>query len=114
MAILYDDGRILLDDDGVTLRRFDLLLRDRFIPYSDIARGAERPLGRFGGRLRMWGAVDVWVWLGLDPGRRQKDRMIVLDVAGQRTRVALTPDDHDVVVALLAERVRSGSTAPSG
>ncbi len=45
-----DDGRVAPDDEGVTLRRDDPLLRTRRVPHPSIARASERATG--GGRRR--------------------------------------------------------------
>lgn len=104
MEAAYDDGRVALDDDGVTLRRYDLLLRTRRVPYSSIARASERAMDGWW-RWRLWGTNDLKIWLGWDPSRRHKDRMIVLDTTSDGMRVGLTPDDHEAVVEILARRV---------
>ena len=104
MSAIYDDGRVLLDDEGVTLRRYDPLLRDRFVPYGSIVRASERTMDRLW-RWRTWGTGGGRIWVGWDPSRRRKDRMIVLDTIGGGRRIGLTPDDHEAVVEILAAKV---------
>ncbi|WP_324273525.1 hypothetical protein [Blastococcus brunescens] len=99
--VIYDDGRVRLDREALTLRRYYFpLARSKRIPYSDI-RGIEvRPLTWLTGKGRLWGSAHPRYWLPLDRARLRKDTALVLDVGG-RVRPAFTPDDPARVADLL-------------
>ena len=101
--MLYDDGRIACDGNGITIRWYYLWGAKR-IPYRAIRSVTERPLTRVRGRWRIWGSGDLVHWYNLDPGRTNKDVALVLDVGG-RVRPTITPDEPERVRRILAEHV---------
>ena len=95
----YDDGLIACPDDELVIRRYDLFLRPKRIPYAEI-RGVRRlELGR-ARRWRLWGTADPRLWFNLYPGRRHKRHALVVDV-GPRIEPVITPDDVERVAAVL-------------
>ncbi|MBF9067132.1 PH domain-containing protein [Streptacidiphilus fuscans] len=105
----YDDGLILCDDQGVTIRRY-YPWGSKQIPYAAI-KGVQT-LSLTGPnairRWRIWGSGDFIHWWNLDPRRPSKDTALVLD-AGGRVRPTITPDDPAAVARILAERIKGRS-----
>jgi hypothetical protein len=101
---LYDDGGLLLDQDGATIRRYYFPWAGaKRIDWSEI-RGVEvRHMRWLTGKGRGWGSAHPRYWLPLDLSRPRKDTLLVLDV-GHRVMPALTPDDADRVVELIRAR----------
>ena len=102
----YDDGGILCDDQGLTIRRYYYPWGAKRIPYTSI-RGVERlPLTGANKvlRWRIWGSGDFVHWWNLDAHRPGKDLALVIDV-GHRVRPTITPDDPDAVERILASRI---------
>lgn len=104
-TVYYDDGRAVLDGEGVTLRRYFFPTgRSKHIPY-DLIRGVQaRPMGWLTGRGRGWGSAHPGCWLPLDTSRPRKDTLVVLDL-GLRVKPAFSPDDPERVLAVLRERI---------
>jgi hypothetical protein len=103
-ATLYDDGLVMLDADGITLRRYYFPSgASKRIPYDRIRQVVVRPMGWFTGKGRAWGSTLPGYWFPLDLRRLRKDRMIVLDIDGY-VKPAFSPDDPDRVRELLLER----------
>lgn len=102
--VIYDDGRVALDHQGVTLRRYYFPIgTSKHIPYRRIRRVEARPMGWLTGKGRGWGSAHPGYWLPLDIRRPRKDKLVVLDVGG-RVKPAFTPDDPDRVLAILRKR----------
>ncbi|HZT65660.1 MAG TPA: PH domain-containing protein [Acidimicrobiales bacterium] len=98
---LYDDGRIVCDDDGLVIRWYYLWGSKR-IPYRSIRSVDQRPLTRVRGKWRIWGSGDLQHWYNLDPHRPSKETALELDVGG-RVRPTITPDDPEAVGRILAQ-----------
>lgn len=100
---LYDDGRIVCDDSGLTIRWY-YLWGPKKIRYGAIRSAERRPLTALRGKWRIWGSGDFTHWYNLDPGRPSKEWAIELDTGG-RVRPTITPDDPDTVERILANHV---------
>jgi hypothetical protein len=98
--MLYDDGLVALDDNGVLIRRYYPWGHKR-IPYGAI-RSFERLPIRVR-KWRLWGSGDLVHWWNLDPHRPKKDVAIVIDV-GKHIRPTITPDEPETVERLLNEK----------
>jgi hypothetical protein len=105
-APAYDDGGIVCDDQGLTIRRYYPWGSKR-IPYSAVKAVAELPLTGVNTvrRWRIWGSGDFLHWWNLDTRRPEKDLALVIDL-GHRVRPTITPDDPDAVERILAEHIR--------
>lgn len=103
MPILYEDKHVVCDDDALTIKRYHFPLGSKRIPYADIRRVDDTPMGLLTGKLRIWGMGPAPVWFHLDMDRPGKARCILIDRGGFM-KIALTPDDHETVLALLRER----------
>lgn len=102
--VIYDDGLVLLDEAGVTLRYYYFpLATEKFVPYDKIRAVDTAVLGNWNGRWRLWGAPWIDQWLPLDVMRPKKDTAVVLTV--RRISPVFTPDDPDRVAHLIRERM---------
>jgi hypothetical protein len=102
--VLYDDGLVKLDRDGLTIRRYYFPLgTSKRIRYDQIRGVQMRHMGAFTGKGRLWGTGDFQHWFPWDSNRPRKDKALILDV-GRRIRPVITPDDPDRVLAILQER----------
>ncbi|MFF9510658.1 hypothetical protein ACF1BU_11780 [Streptomyces sp. NPDC014724] len=102
----YDDGGILCDDQGLTIRRYYPWGTKRIL-YTSI-RGVETlPLTGVNRvrKWRIWGSGDFVHWWNLDPNRPKKSVALVIDV-GRRVRPTITPDDPTVVARILTEKTK--------
>ncbi len=104
MRVLYDDGRIACDDTGVIIGWYYLWGRKK-IPYATIRGVSSRPMGRVGGRWRLWGSGDLVHWYNLDGNRPSKTVELEIDTGG-RVRPVITPDDVEAVAAIIAEHLQ--------
>jgi hypothetical protein len=110
-TVLYDDGRVKLDADGVTLRRYYFPIgTKKYIPYRDIRLVEARPMNWLTGKGRGWGTAHPRYWLPLDTSRPKKDTLVVLDL-GKTIKPGFTPDDPDRVVQIIRERAALTSGA---
>ncbi|HEY7946852.1 MAG TPA: hypothetical protein VID75_04200 [Acidimicrobiales bacterium] len=100
---LYDDGRILCDDEGVTIRWYYLWGKKR-IPFRSIRSVKMFPLPPVRGKWRIWGSGDFVHWYNLDGNRPKKEMGIEFDT-GNRVRPCITPDDVEAVARIVTERI---------
>jgi hypothetical protein len=109
-SVLYDDGKIACDNQGVLIRRYYPWGAKR-VPYASIKGIQELPLtgGNKVRKWRIWGSGDFVHWWNLDVGRPQKDVALVIDV-GRRVRPTITPDDPRTVERILSARM--GQSTP--
>ncbi len=104
MAILYEDKRIICDDDGVTIGAYYFPFgQSKRVYYRDVTGLTVYNMGLHSGRYRFWGTADPRYWLNLDWSRPNKDKLIVLNL-GRFVRPVITPDDHDTVLGILQEK----------
>lgn len=104
----YDDGGLVIDRDGLTIRRYYFpWAGPKRIKFSEIQGVETRAMGWLTGKGRGWGTAHLRYWLPLDPSRFRKGTLVVLDL-GRRVMPAITPDDPDLAVEL----VRRGFTEP--
>lgn len=101
---LYDDGRVALDNNGMTIRWYCPWGGAKHIPYRVIRSFHVSPLSSVGGKWRIWGSGDFAHWYNLDGKRPSKQTGIEVDIGG-RVRPTVTPDDADSVARILSERV---------
>jgi hypothetical protein len=97
----YDDGSVAFSDDGLIIRRYDLLLRRKTVPYTEIRRARQVELRGFRfGNWRLWGSSDLRHWFNFDRRRPRKHVGLVLDL-GQGMTPIITPDDPQRVIEVL-------------
>jgi hypothetical protein len=103
--LLYDDGGLVLDEDGLTIRRYYFpWAGPKRIPYTSIRTVVARPMGWLTGKGRGWGTAGLGYWLPLDLRRWRKSMLLVFDVGG-RVKPCVSPADHQRVIELLRGRV---------
>ena len=104
----YDDGRIQLDREALTLRRYHFPSgTSKVIPLRDIRGYRAEPLGLFLQRFRLWGSSDLRRWLPLDIYRPLKSTLVTLDVQGAFPEPACTPVRPKEFLALLDDLLPS-------
>jgi hypothetical protein len=103
LAPLYDDGRIVCDDEGITIGWYYPWGAKR-IPFRAIRSARTYPLSRMRGRWRLWGSGDFVHWYNLDGARSKKQSGIEIDTGG-RVRPCVTPDDVQTVRRIIAEHI---------
>jgi hypothetical protein len=102
---LYEDDGLVVDDAGITIRRYYFPLGGpKRITYPEIRNVRTEPMTWLSGKGRIWGTSDPRYWFPLDTRRGGKKTLLVLDI-GRRVRPCITPDDPDRVVELLRARV---------
>ena len=105
-AALYEDAGLLLDENGITIRRYYFpMAGPKRIAYTDIQGVKSEKMTGLSGKGRFWGASDPRYWFPLDIRRRRKQTLLVLGL-GRRVRPCISPDDPARVIGLLRERVR--------
>ncbi|HEX9065966.1 MAG TPA: hypothetical protein VF843_12735 [Streptosporangiaceae bacterium] len=102
-ASLYDDGKISLDDDGITIRWYYLWGTKR-IPYRAIRSATTYKLTPLHGQRRIWGSGDMVHWYNLDAARPGKTTGIEISTGGT-VRVCITPNDVEAVSRIIAQHV---------
>jgi hypothetical protein len=102
-GILYDDGRISLDDEALTIRWY-YVWGARRIPYAAIRSIRVIPMSAWRGKWRIWGSGDFVHWYNLDTSRPRKDTAIEIHRAG-RVIPTITPDDSDAVARIISEHL---------
>jgi hypothetical protein len=104
-AALYEDAGLILDEHGITIRRYYFpMAGHKRIAYSDIREIKTGPMTWSSGKGRFWGAGDPRYWFPLDARRGSKTTLLVLDVRA-RVKPCITPEDPDKVIELLNSRV---------
>lgn len=104
-TVLYDDGLVELDQEGITLRRYYFpWAGSKRIPFTNIQSAQDRVMGAWTGKGRLWGSGDLRHWAPLDLRRPKKDTAIILDL-GKFVRPVFSPDDPARVLALLRQHV---------
>ena len=108
--ILYDDGLVQLNSDGLIIRRYHFPLgTSKHIPYAQIKGVQPWSMGLWTGKGRLWGSGDLRHWFPLDLRRPWKEKALILDI-GTWVRPVITPDDPDQVLALLQEQISRTSS----
>lgn len=97
--MIYDDGRISCDDQGVQIRWYYLWGHKR-IPYSSLESVTRRRLTWIHGKWRIWGSGDLRHYYNLDRTRVRKEWALELDIGNWSVPV-ITPDDPDQVERVL-------------
>jgi hypothetical protein len=104
-AALYDDGNLVLDDGGLTIRRYYFpLATEKRLPYSTIRSIDVQPMGPMSGSWRIWGSGSLGHWFPLDTGRPRKHTLVVID-AGDSVKPCVTPTEPERFVEILQSRI---------
>lgn len=103
---LYADDVVVMDQDGLTIRRYYWPAGRKRIAYQDINSYQLRGLTIGRGQYRVHGIDMHGNWYSRDPTRQHKDCAIVLDT-GSRIDPILTPDNPNTVVQILERHILS-------
>jgi hypothetical protein len=103
----YNDGRVECTKDGVHLHWYYFPVGSKRIPYGNIREVQRVDIGAFRGRARIWGTANFHYWANLDPARPKKKVGLVLDL-GKSVKPFITPDNPELVEALIRERANLG------
>jgi hypothetical protein len=104
MSVRYEDARLTLDGDGLTIKLYYFPYGDKRLLYSEIVKVEVFDMGEgpLGGRWRIWGSGDFVHWFHFDPERPEKRTALILHKGGV-VRAVITPDDPEAVLAILRE-----------
>ena len=103
---LYEDAGLVLDDDGITIRRYYFLLSvPKRVAYNKIRGIRAKPMSWASGKGRFLGAVKPRYRLPRDVHRASKQTLLILEL-GRWIKPCITPEDPARVIALLRDRVR--------
>jgi hypothetical protein len=102
-GVLYDDGSIACDDDGLVIRRYYPWGGAKRIPYTAIRSLRRRPLRAISGKWRIYGSGDLVHWWNMDAKRPGKDEAIEIDI-DRHFVPTITPDDVEKVASVLEAR----------
>jgi hypothetical protein len=106
-SLVYDDGLISCDEEGLVIRRYYPWGAKR-VSYVSV-KGVDQ-LALTGAnkvrRWRIWGSGDFLHWWNFDPSRTHKTIALVLDL-GHRVRPTITPDDPQAVERILQQHMTS-------
>lgn len=98
----YEDGALLLDEDGVTIKSYRRPGGAKHIPYSSIRKFEVFEMGFWTGRHRLVGISlgRPRDWFHWDRDREARSTAISLDV-GRWIRPTVVPEDPDAVEKIL-------------
>lgn len=106
MSTDYDDGRIVADATALRLRWY-YLWGTKVVPYR-VIKGVRRfDMTPLRGQWRIWGTGTFRYWANLDSTRPTKKVGLLID-NGKSVKPFITPDDADVVEAIIRERANLG------
>jgi hypothetical protein len=108
MTALYDDGRIVLDEQGVRIGWY-YLWGAKKISYQSIRSITIFEVKVSRGKWRLWGSGDFVHWYNLDGSRPKKSSGIEID-AGGTVRPRITPDDVSEVARIIEAHLPSETT----
>ena len=113
MNIIYEDERVICDDEGIIIKGgYEPLENNKKIFYKDICSLEIQKLNPLSGLSQIWGKANdmlqgdtsnQYYWSALDPKRLFKGKAIVID-DGTLIKSAITPDNPDKVFQILKER----------
>jgi hypothetical protein len=98
----YQDRRLEISDDTLTIRAYYLPGLPKRIPLAAIRAVSRAELSRLRGKGRIWGTANPGYWANLDPGRIHKSVAFLVD-AGKSVKPFLTPDDPAAFEAALRD-----------
>ena len=105
---LYRDRVVKLDEHALTIRSYYWPFGSKRIVYSAIEGLERRPLKAWQGQFRVQGMDLQRRWYSRDRHRGEKESAIDLDV-GSLFRPVLTPEDPDLVVRILEQRMAAAA-----
>jgi hypothetical protein len=113
MNIIYEDERVLCDDEGITIKGYyQPLDDDKKILYREINSLKLKRINPFAGLSQIWGNGDSSLqgsndtnhyWFAFDFKRLFRSKAIVID-DGNLMKTATTPEDIELVFQILKEK----------
>jgi hypothetical protein len=104
---LYEDAGLMLDEDGITIRRYYFLLSTpKRVAYNKIRGIRAKPMSWARGKGRLAGALNLRYRLPRDVHRATKQTLLILEL-GRWVKPCITPEDPAKVIALLKTRVKA-------
>ncbi|GAB4531515.1 MAG: hypothetical protein Tsb0014_15130 [Pleurocapsa sp.] len=110
MAIIYEDERVICDDEGIIIKGYyQPIDDDKKILYSEISNIKIKKLNPLSGLSQIWGKADSSLqgdtgrksyWSAFDFKRLFKGKAIVID-EGNLVKSVITPKDIDKVFQIL-------------
>lgn len=110
MAILYEDERVVCDDEGITIKGYFFPIEDqKKILYSEIRSIKLEKLSFWNSLSHLWGRANSMVrgnsatrtyWSSFDLKRLFKDKAIAID-EGKLVKPVITPEDPEQVYRIL-------------
>jgi hypothetical protein len=102
---LYQDAGLVLDEDGITIRRYYFpLSAPKRIAYNKIRGIKAKPMS-WARKRRFFGAADPRYRFPRDVHQASKQTLLILEL-GRWVRPCITPEDPARVIAVLRDRVR--------
>ena len=102
---LYEDANLVLDEDGITIRRYYFpLSAPKRIAYNKIRGIKAKPMS-WARKRRFFGAADPRYRFPRDVHRASEQTLLILEL-GRWVRPCITPEDPARVIAVLRDRVR--------
>jgi hypothetical protein len=102
---LYEDAGLVLDEDGITIRRYYFLLSvPKRVAYNKIRGIRAKPMSWAKDKGRFLGAFNPRYRLPRDVQRATKQTLLILEL-GRWVKPCITPEDPAKVIALLKTRV---------
>lgn len=113
MTIIYEDERVICDEEGITIKGFyQPIGDDKKILYADINSLKIKKINPFAGLSQIWGNGDSSLqgskdtnhyWFAFDFKRLFKNKAIIID-DGSLIKSATTPENVERVFQILQER----------
>jgi hypothetical protein len=109
----YEDSTVLVEMDGITIKRYGMFGSSRTIRFGDIEAGKALRLGSVG-KWRLVGSGPgggTRNWYGWDNTRRSKEAAYSFDV-NRFWRPTVTPDDPEAFLSALPQTVEIADPRP--
>jgi len=109
----YEDSTVVVDSDGIIIKRYGMFGSSRAIRFGDIEAGKALRLGSVG-RWRLVGSGPgggTRNWYGWDKTRRSKEAAYSFDV-NRFWRPTVTPDDPEAFLSALPQTVEIADPRP--
>ena len=114
MNIIYQDERVICDEEGIIIKDYyQPLDDDKKILYSEINSVKVKKLNPLSGLSQIWGKANNMLsgntagksyWAGLDIKRIFKSKAIIID-HGNLVKSVITPEDVDTVFKILQMKI---------
>ncbi|MGV2829578.1 hypothetical protein [Myxosarcina sp. GI1(2024)] len=110
MATLYEDERVICDDEGIIIKGYFLPIEEqKKILYSEIRTIKLQKLSLWAGLSQIWGKANAMLrgdtatktyWSSFDLKRLFKNKAIAID-EGKLVKPVITPEEPETVYRIL-------------